>query len=396
MPALHLFNPGHETAVLLGSLNYTPPANIKQMTEDLALLPLWYAEPSDLIYTGNKPEQDFLDSLPKELPSFASPLEEQAIDRKKQYTATPWGVSPHALSLLEKAAKHHSFDLKVPIWKESYKDLTGRQSTFLCHKLLSNQSILSGLPQVPELTYSIDSFEQLLLKAELPAVVKTPYSSSGRGVLWIRNNELTNAEKNWIKGSIKKQGFVSIEKGLDKKLDFALEFYSNGKGAVQYEGISVFITEGNGSYVGNKLASQKVLHNEVESMSGQSIEQISQAVSDVLITVYGKHYEGYLGVDMMLYESNGKTAIHPCVEVNMRRTMGVVALQLFERFINSSTLGSFHVTFDKIAGNALNQHLELKQRYPLHITNGKIDAGYLSLCPVSEHTHYRAFILISP
>ena len=42
-PKIHLFNPGHETAVFHGSVNYTPPTNVQRMIKELAYLPLWYA-----------------------------------------------------------------------------------------------------------------------------------------------------------------------------------------------------------------------------------------------------------------------------------------------------------------------------------------------------------------
>ena len=50
MSRIHYFNPGHETAVLLGKQNYTAPTNVRKMQKDLALLPVWYAEEDDFVY----------------------------------------------------------------------------------------------------------------------------------------------------------------------------------------------------------------------------------------------------------------------------------------------------------------------------------------------------------
>ena len=36
-PKIHLFNPGHETAVFHGSVNYTPPTNVQRMIKELIL-----------------------------------------------------------------------------------------------------------------------------------------------------------------------------------------------------------------------------------------------------------------------------------------------------------------------------------------------------------------------
>ena len=50
MRAIHLFNPGYEAAALSGQVRYTPPVNVQLMRRDLATLPMWYAEPGDLVW----------------------------------------------------------------------------------------------------------------------------------------------------------------------------------------------------------------------------------------------------------------------------------------------------------------------------------------------------------
>jgi hypothetical protein len=41
-----------------------------------------------------------------------------------------------------------------------------------------------------------------------------------------------------------------------------------------------------------------------------------------------KGYEGPFGIDMMIVASNDGCLLHPCIEINLRRTMGHVALSL--------------------------------------------------------------------
>jgi hypothetical protein len=53
---------------------------------------------------------------------------------------------------------------------------------------------------------------------------------------------------------------------------------------------------------------------------------------DALHRVIGDHYVGPLGVDMMILskpDSQG-FSVHPCVEINLRRTMGHVAIAMAE------------------------------------------------------------------
>ena len=50
----------------------------------------------------------------------------------------------------------------------------------------------------------------------------------------------------------------------------------------------------------------------------------------LLSEIYGYLYTGCIGVDMLLYRQPDSLSwnIHPCVEINMRQTMGMVAVQI--------------------------------------------------------------------
>ena len=58
-------------------------------------------------------------------------------------------------------------------------------------------------------------------------------------------------------------------------------------------------------------------------MVEQAIADLTQLLSDQLVG----RYTGPLGIDMMVVEHHG-VKLHPCVEMNLRRTMGHVALSL--------------------------------------------------------------------
>ena len=64
--------------------------------------------------------------------------------------------------------------------------------------------------------------EKYLILQNAPFILKTPYSSSGRGLLWLPERKLTTKDRTWIEGALNKQGCVSIECALDKYQDFAM------------------------------------------------------------------------------------------------------------------------------------------------------------------------------
>lgn len=400
MSRIHYFNPGHETAVLLGKQNYTPPTNVRKMQRDLALLPVWYAGADDLVYLEEKPSGRFFSHLPDELQPAPTPATKAMLAQNAhflpQMEASPWGLSPHSLHLFERLRESTKLRLSIPEWKEDYFRLTGRQTAAECLEKIRTILPDIPIPIAPRFCTKIREIEKYMILCNAPFILKTPYSSSGRGLLWVDKRKPDIKTRNWIEGAFNKQGTVSIECGLDKVQDFAMEFYSDGQGEVRYEGLSVFNTEERGSYTGNVLEEQGTMLQRVTRLTGEeTYTRIQEAVRSVLRETYGSIYTGYLGVDMLVYKQrDGSFAIHPCIEINMRYTMGMVALRLYQKHIAAGAVGDFRVSFDKVAGEAYDKHQFMTATYPLFIKNGKIKEGYLSLCPVTKETHYRAYLLV--
>lgn len=400
MPRLHYFNPGHETAVLLGKVNYTPPANVQRMHRELACLPVWYAEPEDYVFVPEIVSPRFFSLQPDELRPFATVVSAKELAGKANalplLEAAPWGVSLPGFHLFNRLKSGMHVPLHVPEWKDDYVRLTGRASAAEC--LDKIRALLPDLPMpvTPKFCTKVGEIEKYLILQNAPFVIKTPYSSSGRGLLWVKGRKLSEKEKRWIQGALAKQGTVSIECGLDKVQDLAMEFYSDGKGNLRYEGLSVFGTEVGGAYCGNLLQAQNDMRDRLAQwIDEETLLRVRQAVTQALRDLYGLTYEGYLGVDMLIYrDKEGGYALHPCVEVNMRYTMGMVALRLFEKYLHPKAIGDFRITFEGKAGEAYKLHQFMKKAYPLKLKEGKIEEGYLSLCPVTQETHYRAYILV--
>ena len=68
------------------------------------------------------------------------------------------------------------------------------------------------------------------------------------------------------------------------------------------------------------------------SLSVYADVDVLKSISSRLSSLLGKWckdvYHGPLGVDMMVVDMAGDYFLHPCVEINLRRTMGHVALDL--------------------------------------------------------------------
>jgi hypothetical protein len=382
---------------LQDSTHYTPPDNVRAITNDLALLPAWYADEGDyvLINTPNPPPLS--GCIPATL--HITPLARKDIKAQAallpRFKAAPWGLSRQSVRLFDDL-RNEGLAVDGPVWKDEYKSLTSRRTAATC--LAGIQQLLPGanLPLPPVFFSQPDHIEAWLHQHTGPFVLKAPYSSSGRGLLWINGNELSLSGQNRINGWIRKQNAVSIEQALHKETDFAMEFYSDGKGNLRYEGLSLFSTNQRGAYLGNKLQTQSALRKQLSNYTGdEALNTVQQALSRVLCDTFANCYTGYLGVDMLIYNDKGSFAIHPCVEINLRYTMGLTAIRLFENHLDPSAEGFFNVLYDRLPGRSYERHLLMHKAHPPVFRNGRLLRGYLSLCPVTPLTHYVACILAS-
>ena len=115
----------------------------------------------------------------------------------------------------------------------------------------------------------------------------------------------------------------------------------------------------------------------------------------VLLAHYGQGYRGVLGVDMMVCKATDESfKLHPCVEVNLRMNMGVVARFFYERFVREGKQGRFAVDFSKTQGETLAMHIERQNKYPLVLEKGKIISGYLSLSAVTSESQCQAWVIV--
>ena len=109
-----------------------------------------------------------------------------------------------------------------------------------------------------------------------------------------------------------------------------MEFFMHENGEVEYAGLSLFHTVNN-VYTGNLLATEEEKRMILDKWIPASLtDMIRDRICTYIPTMLHPHYAGPLGIDMMVVSRHGQQGflLHPCVEINLRRTMGHVALVL--------------------------------------------------------------------
>jgi len=405
MSQLYLFNPGHEMEVLCGKSHYTPPYLIQKMASDLEMLPVWYGGTGTFTLVRNPNASQFVSSLPKVFrPLLSSPMilnlmMKELYRRKKlgekpklpPLTAGIWGLSPRSIDAF-KELKLAGMEIEIPEWKDEYINLTHRRTAAVCLDILQKTIPITPPIRLPEFCTELKEIEEFVSKNSPPFVIKTPYSSSGRGHYWLYDKQLDSRATSWLTGAFKKQNTVSIEPALNRVFDFAAEFYSDGNGQMRYEGLSIFETQSQGQFVGCMLGTQEALLQRLnEYISPEDYFFLVEQIGIVLSEVVGKSYCGYMGVDMFIYKTaDGNYAVHPFVELNLRYTIGLVAMQLSQMFIHPLSQGMLRTV--SYVYNAYEEHQRMKAASPLILENNLIRSGYQTLCPVGPDTRYMAII----
>ena len=393
---LHYFNPGSEEAIGSGVHNYTPSIHVQYMFRDLACLPLWYANSQDVVWDESSDAELYVKKMHRWFPDLPKlfPSEIQGID-SLTLKAAPWGLAPNSLQAYQRLKNRRRLLLDIPQWQDSYKGLISRETSQKVFQRLKEILPDFQFPETPCFCKTIKEVIDYIDKSRFPLILKSPFSSSGRGLLWIRSAQLEEKEQQWINGVIRKQGKVSIEPALEKIQDFAMEFQSDGQGNIMYGGLSVFGTQTRGAYSGNILGSEYYRESHLlKFVPKESLGRIKDALLQVLSEFYGTIYAGNIGVDMLLYRFENEIRIHPCVEINLRMNMGVVARLIYDNYVCDGVQGRYVIEYYAKPGEAWHSHLALQEKYPLYLENGKVKSGYLSLTPVENNTSYQAYILI--
>jgi len=337
MNTLHIFNPENDIALGNNLRHFTPPRNAMRLRSCGAMLMSWLAGDGDLILSGisdNEWLRKMAPVLKKEI-SVLSPSDTDIIEDIK-----PWGWSNAIIGELSRIGI--SPDIMPDAERiDRIRQLSHRHSSVIINRRLIENGITSHIPQeftnIAELRHYLDRHSA--------AVIKSPWSSSGRGVIYSDMTE-RGLLLRLAAGMIKNQGCILTEPKHDRLVDFAMLFDSKGKN-VRYIGLSVFDTGYGGNYSGNIVASQQYLTSLLTKyVSNDELDVLRVKLESILSELINGSYCGICGIDMMIYRDKDNTPrIAPCIELNLRTTMGYVALCLSRSVLAAGAVGRMSISY---------------------------------------------------
>lgn len=337
---LHVFNPEHDIALARDDMHFTAPKAARTLRENCGFLPALWADNGDFVLVSDKDsavEKLRMTGVRTNKVDFTTA--DELCRLPSDIVVEPWGWDS---ALCLQLSRHGIQNSCLPgegelqrIRELSNRNFSSRMLRLLRECIDSDSSFTVGqsyyVSDVEDVAAAVGEFERVVLKE--------PWSCSGRGVRYIapvasvssgiRFEAYAEPIVNWTKNVIRQQGGIMIEPYYNNVLDFGMEFYSLKEG-IRYCGLSVFSTV-SGFYNGNVVASEERKQQMLSPLlASEKLVNVKEAIVEMLSREMKDRYLGPFGVDMMMVRTgDGSLRLHPMVEINIRRTMGHVALSLF-------------------------------------------------------------------
>ena len=309
---IYLFNPDHDLALAQGGDHYVAPPCVRQLQHDLSSLPASYAPQGASVMELGQP-------LPQQW---------------RRAVFSPWGWNRVVRKRLIRMGAHPE-SLPSEAALDRFRRLSHRRTTIDIHRRVS-ELLGCRFTEFPVETFTVA--ETVRFAREHPGCyVKLPWSGSGRGVMRVGQGQDNAFFERWVRGGLRRQGSLLCEVGVERVMDCAIELECRG-GVLKFVGYSIFESDAHHQYAQSLVDTRQALRARIVALYpgfDQVVEAVMQALGELVCRYLP---DTHLGVDMLLYSSGGAIGINPCVEFNLRATMGLVAAALGERGRGPATL----------------------------------------------------------
>ncbi len=370
---LLLFNPEHDYALADNQPQFVALRSAAQFAYDCAPFMRYLAEDKAVVLDAYRP-------FGKEFQKNFSPLE----NAERITKVTPWGWDAAAVYQLRRIGIPDAL-LPTDAQLSELRELAHRRTAIAAMEFLHDKHPHpEGLPMPPLFLTELQQVEDFV-KRTPDVIFKSPYSGNGRGHLYAHGTTNPTLLRQ-CGGVLKRQGGLIAERMYTVVQDFAMEFECRN-GEVVFRGYSLFKTEHYG-YGGNLLMPDSAILQALSLyVNIEELAVVQSLVSDFLRQEVAPHYKGDAGVDMFVYQEDGAYKLHPFVEVNLRKTMGLAAHDIYARYCHPEARGTFRIVRGEVEtchGASLQKGMQLR--------DGLWWRGTMALNPVTERTGYAVVI----
>ncbi len=287
---IYIFNPEHDLCIANGDENFVPPRSAVGFAKE---------------------KMDLTEHLKRR--------------NKQRRQIIPWGWNPS----LRKRLMNEGVDPSDLPSEEELKFIrthSRREFALDVHSRLSCRGPRVIGPDYRIVATNIVEIERFISMYG-SAVLKSPLSGSGKGIRFVRER-LSESDEGWCRRTLEKQGSVIVERRFEIIKECAMLFECHHEG-IDFIGYSLFESR-NGAYSRNILASNEDIEDIIaEYIPRDTLRAIRDELTSILADTLVGHYEGFLGVDQIICQSDSPAFI-PVSEINLRMTMGLVARNQYD------------------------------------------------------------------
>ncbi len=274
---------------------------------------------------------ELLGLTPPSVVFLQSPLE-------KKQALSSWGPS---LLLAEWALNKNCF-YKIPNW-DLIKQVNGKDFSFALSPKLPGAELLASESDIITWYHA----------GRGPKVLKTLYGASGRGhcILYKENEE--DLAIQFFRREKARSPYIIAEPWVERVLDFSSQWYIAEGGLISYLGATICENSPRGIYRKSLVGPIDLLFKENQGF----LEEHLMYAKKALEKMGGLGFFGPVGFDAMVYKhpQTSKVTLQPIVEINARRTMGWVALRLYQK-LHLEGLASFSYELKKTGRESFLPH----------------------------------------
>lgn len=222
-------------------------------------------------------------------------------------------------------------------------------------------------------------FEHLENHSYLQWIARSAYSSGGYGIFKFKKDGLflNRYFENKIESFLSK-GPMVLEPKLDRILDIGITLNLEKK--LSYFFTQNFVSE-LGSFKGGLIFRNSDLLNSVFFNNQKMMNSYEKFLKKLKEFYINKGAVNTLQIDSFLYKENDEIKCYPLVEVNYRKTMGLV-LKNFESFLPEKGIGGWYL-FNKKEFVLLKNFGELLKKINKNLYNQSTKCGIIPTSPVS-------------
>ena len=334
-PVVHWFNPNAELHAR-GHLNGN---DIKMnrfesaIEKDLEILMAAFSKRDDIVLFRELPSVSHLEKLQGSGFDLPDAIGENELGNGKLGGFRPWAWSPEASQLFEPFAQQVSKKIKDQWRAPVPSSWLSKEIGYLLEKRIG--SLEDNRPVCRDVEHALSMI------SNHSVVYKPGYGCAGKGfrIAKEKNSEL----EKWLSATIKENGFVIAEPWVQRVEDFSVHYHVEN-GRVDFLGATKVVNDHRGRFRGIDVAPRwsKLIDQELttflykEELFGRWYHEIIPEELGSLLD----QYNGPASIDAMVWrDSDGKLRLRKVVELNVRMTMGRVALDLQKKMAANKFCG---------------------------------------------------------